>query len=78
MVISVKRIKEYGKLFLLFAVCTFVFYHLISWMTDVVRPANPYEKPQGRAVKVFGAADSNQEGLDWYKDRLFYFYWYGE
>ncbi|GAB7386192.1 hypothetical protein BSNK01_00270 [Bacillaceae bacterium] len=79
MIISLRRLFEYVKLMLFFLLCTFIFYGVIQFLSDVIEPVNPYKKPEGKAVKVFSFDEASAESsLDWYRERLFFFYWYGE
>lgn len=88
MIISIRRLLEGVKLLLLFVVCTFVFYSVVSFFTEVIQPADPYRKPEGKAVKVtsfyyqgvenFYYQETEASEWDWFKNRLMFYYWYGE
>lgn len=78
MIISIRRLMEYVKIVLLFVVFTVFFYTCIQFLTDVIRPSRPYEKPEGNAVKVASFELESEENGDWYRHRLLQFYQYGE
>ncbi|HJV45902.1 MAG TPA: DUF4227 family protein [Bacillota bacterium] len=79
MFISFTRLLEGVKLFILFIVTTFIFFSIITFLSDTIKPSNPYKKPEGRAVKVMKADERlySLEGGN-FIDRLKFFYWYGE
>lgn len=79
MFISFQRMFEGVRLILIFIVATFIFFSVISYFSDVIKPSNPYRKPEGRAIKVikidqhlYASSEAN------FVDRLKFFYWYGE
>ncbi|WP_425387749.1 DUF4227 family protein [Aneurinibacillus terranovensis] len=69
---------ECVRLLIIFVVCTFIFYHAVSYVNEVIRPANPYKEPEGKAVKVAKFHSSDEISYKNVKERLFAFYWYGE
>lgn len=79
MFISFQRALEALKLIILFIVTTFIFFSIISFFSDVIKPSNPYRKPERGAVKVMKIDqylyDSPQSNI---VDRLKFFYWFGE
>lgn len=79
MFISFQRMVEIIKLIILFIVTTFIFFSIISFFSDVIKPSNPYRKPERGAVKVMKIDqhlyDSAQSNMI---DRLKFFYWFGE
>ena len=79
MFISFRRLFEGIRLIIIFVVTTFIFFSVISFFSDVIKPSNPYRKPEGRAIKVMKVEEhlypSHQIGA-W--ERLKFFYWYGE
>lgn len=79
MFISFQRMFEGIRLIVIFMVTTFIFFSVISYFSEVIRPSNPYKKPEGGAVKVMKIdqvlyASSEHR----FVDRLKFFYWYGE
>lgn len=48
-----------------------------DWLVDVVSPSNPYEVPQGEAVKAIWHSTYEWDNGN-IADRLRFFYWYGE
>jgi len=79
MFISFQRMFEGIRLILIFIVTTFIFFSVISYFSEVIKPSNPYRKPEGGAVKVMKIdqvlyASSESRFLD----RLKFFYWFGE
>lgn len=79
MFISFRRLFEGIRLIIIFAVTTFIFFSVISFFSDVIKPSNPYRKPEGRALKVMKVEEhfypSSESGAI---ERLKFFYWYGE
>ncbi|AMA73677.1 MULTISPECIES: DUF4227 family protein [Aneurinibacillus] len=78
MFIPYNRIAEMLRLLAIFVFCTFIFYCIISYLNDAIRPAQPYKEPQGKAVKVMNDVPSLKKTYQEMKQRLFAFYWYGE
>lgn len=79
MFISFRRLFEGIRLLIIFAVTTFIFFSVISFFSDVIKPSNPYRKPEGRAVKVMKAEDHLYPATEiGAVERLKLFYWYGE
>jgi hypothetical protein len=59
--------------------CTLLSYGIILLLSDKLLPANPYEQPQGNAVKVVKLVNSPEsQDLDGYLTRLQLFYMTGE
>jgi hypothetical protein len=78
MYIPYSKIAEGIRLLAIFIFCTYVFYSVISYVTDVIKPAEPYKEPQGKALKVMTYTPSLEGTYQEMKRRLFDFYWYGE
>ncbi|WP_274364437.1 DUF4227 family protein [Paenibacillus thermotolerans] len=78
MILSFRRALERLKFLVLFAVFTYVLYHLFGYVSAWVGP-DKYREPEGKAVKAFNSSDT-VPGFDHetFKDRLRFFYWYGE
>lgn len=64
------------KVFLVFTICTLVFYYGLLWLNTEYEDYHRYDEPEGRAVKVFESFHAEQE-LDWV-ERLLLFYELGE
>jgi hypothetical protein len=65
------------KFLLAFVIFAYVLYHLLQVVTAWIEPDYRYREPAGKAVKVFsdmGAGDVQMSA----KERLKFFYWYGE
>lgn len=79
MYISFQRIFEGMRLILIFVVMTFIFFSVISFFSEAIKPSNPYRKPEGRALKVMKIDEhlyASQQAN--FLDRLKFFYWFGE
>lgn len=77
MIVSLRRWLERIKFLVIFALFTYVLYHLFGYVSAWVEP-DKYRVPEGRAVKAFST--NNVPGYDneTFIDRLRFFYWYGE
>lgn len=80
MIISIRKLMEGLKYLLIFLVCTMIFYGIVSFFAEVIRPADPYQKPEGKAIKVdrWYMEEEPQSDWDWFRERLMFYYWYGE
>ncbi|ERI05931.1 DUF4227 family protein [Aneurinibacillus aneurinilyticus] len=78
MFIPYSRIGEGVRLLAIFIFCTFIFYTIISYVSDTIRPLEPYKEPHGKAVKVMQHTPAFEGTYKEMKRRLFDFYWYGE
>jgi hypothetical protein len=78
MYITYNRFREAMKLVVVFLVLTFIFYRVVTYMSGMIRPAEPYKEPEGKALKVIKQAHSSELAYEDVKQRLFAFYWYGE
>jgi hypothetical protein len=79
MFISFQRLFQGVRLFVIFLITTFIFFSIISFFSDVIKPSDPYRKPEGRAIKVMKTEERfySLQG-NHFLDRLKFFYWYGE
>ncbi|WP_199623030.1 DUF4227 family protein [Paenibacillus alkalitolerans] len=77
MIVSLRRWFERIKFMIMFALFTYVLYHLFSYVSAWVEP-HKYRQPEGRAVKAFTHEDVPGFDNGTFKDRLRFFYWYGE
>jgi hypothetical protein len=50
---------EMVKVFIIFVVCTFLFYYVIKALHQEYEKLDRYDTPQGSAVKVFQQEDDN-------------------
>lgn len=78
MFLPYRRASEAFKLLLIFIACTFIFYKLFLYMNDIIKPAQPYREPEGKAVKVMKPVGGAEQVYADAKRRLFDFYYYGE
>ncbi|WP_025026161.1 YqzK family protein [Caldalkalibacillus mannanilyticus] len=67
------------KLLVIFITLTLLFYGMIIWVVEKIEPHHRYNQPKGKAVKVFqmDSLPTLNSAKD-YRDRLLFFYWYGE
>ncbi|HEX7065563.1 MAG TPA: YqzK family protein [Bacillales bacterium] len=64
------------KVFVLFVGCTVLFYYGLMWIDHEYESYHKYDKPKGRAVKVY-QVEENKKSFDWL-NRLELFYKIGE
>ncbi len=76
MIISVRKWIERGKFVALFLFFTFVLYHFLQFMEEWMAPTYRYQAPSGKAAEVM-APELGAESASM-KDRLFFYYWFGE
>lgn len=77
MVISLRKWIERFKFLILFLVLTYLIFLLLNKVSLWVEPEHKYNQPIGDAVKVTIHNDFYEGGAS-VKDRLRFFYWYGE
>jgi hypothetical protein len=77
MIVSLRRLFERVKFIVLFALFTYALYHLFGYVSAWVEP-DKYRPPEGRAVKAFRHEEVPGFDQSKFKDRLRFFYWYGE
>jgi|HigsolmetaAR204D_1030405.scaffolds.fasta_scaffold00001_277 hypothetical protein len=75
---SVKKWRERVKYLIIFLMLVYllfrVFQHVYTWIDPF---GSDDDRPSGRAVKVFNQLHEG-DGHVLFKDRLLFFYWYGE
>lgn len=78
MILHLRRMWDWAKLFLLFVVFTLIGYMLIGLLAEWLKPSYRFEEPSGRAVKVFSFDEPYRHTStnDW--ERLKLYYWTGE
>jgi len=77
--ISYRRLMEALRFLLLFITCTLLSYGIITLLSDKFLPTDPYQEPQGNAVKVVKLVNAPEtQDLDGYLARLQLFYLTGE
>lgn len=79
MIVYIRRLFEWMKLFILFVVLTLISYALIGAMAEWLKPSYRFQVPEGRAVKVLSyetPVSKNIEMDGW--ERLKLFFWTGE
>jgi hypothetical protein len=67
---------ELIKFMLVFTVLTLFFYGVIVWIAEQIEIYHQEEEPRGRAVKVIDQTDLQH--FDDVKNRLMFYYWFGE
>ncbi|GGF87367.1 DUF4227 family protein [Paenibacillus abyssi] len=77
MVVSLRKWLSALLFMLLFIGLTVLVFGGYHWLMDEVLFTNPYETPQGQALKVFQADPPSPDGAS-IPDRLRWFYWLGE
>ncbi|TCT25648.1 uncharacterized protein DUF4227 [Melghiribacillus thermohalophilus] len=65
-------VKEFLKVLIIFMVCTIFFYYGLRLMHEEYENFHRYDRPEGRAIKVFDQNDGNL------LDRLSIFFRLGE
>lgn len=78
MIFSLRKLIERIKFMLIFIILTYFIYHLVGAVTSWIQPTDPYKQPIGRAVKVFNTTSDMNGNSVTARDRLAFFYWYGE
>lgn len=63
------------KVFLLFTVCTLLFYYGIIWISEEYENYHRYDEPHGSAIKVSSVGDARQSNV---LERFLLFYLNGE
>lgn len=76
--IPFRRLSEGIKYILIFVAFTVLFYNIITIVSNVIKPEDPYKIPEGRALKVLKYSEVQQLSYEDFKKRLFNFYYYGE
>lgn len=78
MVISMRKWLLRLKYALIFMVLTYTLYYTIGLIKEYILLPDKYRVPEGSAVKVFYADDTEVSDADNLAERLKLFYWYGE
>ncbi|GIO06971.1 YqzK family protein [Brevibacillus reuszeri] len=77
--ISYRRLMDVLRFLLLFITCTLLSYGIITLLSEKLLPTDPYQEPQGNAVKVVKIVNAPEtQDLDGYLARLQLFYLTGE
>lgn len=77
MIISLGKWINRAKIVVFFFVLTFVLYHVLQWVSDWLMPNHRFDEPGGQAVKA-SAMQAAAQGEAGFRERLRFFYWYGE
>lgn len=78
------KMLEIIKLLLVFAALTLLFYGMIIWIVDYWEDRQLDEQPKGKVVTVFEHIGTERDSGEItrhvrdMKDRLLFFYWFGE
>ncbi|EGL82485.1 hypothetical protein CathTA2_2024 [Caldalkalibacillus thermarum TA2.A1] len=76
---SLSRLMDVIKIITVFVALTLFFYVMIVWVADALEEHSEEDRPKGRAVKVFNSQrEASLETIHDVKDRLMFFYWFGE
>ncbi|MDQ0339156.1 membrane-bound ClpP family serine protease [Caldalkalibacillus uzonensis] len=76
---SYMRLVDVIKIMAVFAALTLFFYVIIVWVADALEQHSEEERPKGRAVKVFDPQrEESMQSFHDVKQRLMFFYWFGE
>lgn len=80
MIISIRKLKEWGKFLFLFVLFTLLLYQILAFFTPLWRPDVMYREPMGGALKVFAHHEDSASATigSEIKNRLLIFYWIGE
>lgn len=78
MIGATKQLYEIVKLLLIFIVLTTIFYGFIVWMAEIVAPHQQNDAPRGKVIKVHTEANEAPQYVHDFKERLMFFYWFGE
>ncbi|WP_202076813.1 DUF4227 family protein [Caldalkalibacillus salinus] len=74
----VREVVRLCQLLVIFTTLTLLFYGGIVWIGGLVEENYREDGPRGRAVKVFDADGEMLTTLHDVKQRLMFYYWYGE
>lgn len=77
MIISFKKWAERFKFFVLFLLLTYLASLLFHQISQWIEPTKQYKEPTGKALKVMQQQNAYDD-MNSMKDRLRFFYWYGE
>lgn len=77
MIISLRKWRGRIKFLVMFVILVYVFFHMLQFAYDWIRPFDHEDRPHGHAVKVFEQLHEG-DGEVIFLDRLMFFYWYGE
>lgn len=78
MIISLKRWIHRAKFIIIFMVCTYLVFEILTTVTAWISPVDKYREPHGKAVKVFNPNAEMLIQSDAFADRLLLFFWLGE
>lgn len=76
-VISLKKWKERIKFLIIFLTLVYFLFHVFQYLYAWIEPFKTDDRPSGHAVKVFEQLHEG-DGHVIFRDRLLFFYWYGE
>ncbi|MFM1652802.1 DUF4227 family protein [Brevibacillus sp. B_LB10_24] len=77
--VTLRRLMELVRFFLVFITCSLVCYAVVMFLSDRFLPGNPYREPHGNAVKVVKAVQNEPSAdFEWYLRRMQLFYLVGE
>jgi hypothetical protein len=74
-----RKLIDVCKLMIIFTTLTLFFYGMIVWTVEKIEPHQRYETPKGKATKVFQFQEvTSLENIEQFKNRLLFYYWFGE
>jgi hypothetical protein len=77
MIIPFRKWLRRARAVAFFLVLTWFLYHVFQWMSDRLVPDTRFGEPDGRAIKA-NAVQAVAGGEAGFRERLRFFYWYGE
>jgi len=77
--VQLQKMLDICKLLLVFTTLTLFFYGMIVWVVEKIEPPHRYNQPKGKAVKVLQFENLPvMKNMDDFKNRLLFYYWFGE
>lgn len=76
-IISLRKWVNRAKYVFVFLVLAFLLYHVFQLISDWLVPNHRFGRPDGEAVKA-SAVQAAADGGAGFRERLRFFYWYGE
>lgn len=77
MIVSVPKTVRKLYFMIMFVALSYLLYYAMNWLGEWISPIENYGIPEGSAVRAFDHADLGDDGLDT-RQRLRFYYWYGE
>jgi hypothetical protein len=74
---SISGWRRWLRLLIMVAVLAYFIFHMLQYISRWIDPFDRHDQPGGGAVKVFEQLHEG-DGFVLFKDRLLFFFWYGE